>query len=96
MGRDLDGGGPGERGRGALRQPPAPVPGCSRGGTAKCSPPRLEVGTRVLSGCLLSGLEPRGRGMGPQSRTSGFLRGVLPAGCQGGGQTHPRAWKEAG
>lgn len=31
----------------------------------KCSPPRLEVGTWVLSGCLLSGLEPRGRGMGP-------------------------------
>lgn len=41
-------------------------------------------------------MSPEGGGWGPPSRTSGFLHGVLPAGCQGSGQTRQRAWKEAG
>lgn len=65
MGRDLFRG-RGAPGRGArcTGAAPAPVPGCPTGSTAKCSPPRLEVGTWVLSGCLLSGLEPPGVGDG--------------------------------
>lgn len=65
MGRDLFRG-RGAPGRGArcTGAAPTPVPGCPTGSTAKCSPPRLEVGTWVLSGCLLSGLEPPGVGDG--------------------------------